>query len=156
MWPVGTYGVAWSVGLSVGRSVCLCNGCDPCKNGWTVQDAVWDVDSGGPKELYLMGFRSPHRKEHCWGGMTRMTSGFSCTPPCTIPSGPDVGIPRMLLTNISIGRLQKQSSVTLNFPNEKAPLQCGLLDYLLLLLLTIYCHDKRWRGTVTCPKINLQ
>jgi len=30
-------GVYWSV----------CHNCEPCKNGWTDQDAVWDMDSGG-------------------------------------------------------------------------------------------------------------
>jgi len=37
------------------------------------------------------------------------------------PSGSDVGISRMLSTSLSNGRLQKQLSVTLNFPNEKSP-----------------------------------
>jgi len=31
--------VAWSV----------CHSCEPCKNGWTNWDAVWIVDSSGPK-----------------------------------------------------------------------------------------------------------
>jgi len=32
-----------------------------CKNGWTNQDAVWDVNSGGPKETSVrLGFKSPH------------------------------------------------------------------------------------------------
>jgi len=34
--------------LSVGLSVCHSR--EPCKNRWTDQDAVWVVDSGGPKE----------------------------------------------------------------------------------------------------------
>ena len=37
MWPVGTDGVAWSVGRSVSLSVCH------CKNGLSVRDAVWDI-----------------------------------------------------------------------------------------------------------------
>jgi len=48
-WPIVTDGVAWSVGLSV------CHDREPCKNGWTDQDAVWDVDSGGFKEALLDG-----------------------------------------------------------------------------------------------------
>jgi len=43
-------GVEWSVRLSVGQSVC--NDREPCGNGWTDRDAVWDVDSCVPKELY--------------------------------------------------------------------------------------------------------
>jgi len=45
MWPFATDGVAWSVSSSV------CNDREPYKNGWTDQGAVWDVDSGGLKEL---------------------------------------------------------------------------------------------------------
>jgi len=41
---------------------------------------MWDVDSGGPKEL--------------WEGslLREITSGFSRMPPSTVPSGPDIGI----------------------------------------------------------------
>jgi len=32
-----------------------------CKNGWTDRDAVWGVDSDGPKEPRIRcGSRSPH------------------------------------------------------------------------------------------------
>ena len=48
MWSVVADGVAWSVCLSVGQSVC--HNHEPCKNDRTDRDAVWDVDSGGPKE----------------------------------------------------------------------------------------------------------
>jgi len=36
-------------------SVCLsvCHDREACKNGWTDQDAVWDVDSDGPKEACI-------------------------------------------------------------------------------------------------------
>ena len=41
-----------------GRFVCVCvcvcvnigHVREPCKNGWTDRDAVWDEDAGGPKE----------------------------------------------------------------------------------------------------------
>jgi len=56
MQPIVTDGVA----LSVCRFVCLsvgllvdwsvCHDRQPCKNGWTDQDAVWELDSGGPKQ----------------------------------------------------------------------------------------------------------
>ena len=45
-----------------------------------------------------------------------MTSGFSRMPPFIVAL--TLGFPRMLLTSILIGQLQKQLSVTLNFPNE--------------------------------------
>jgi len=28
----------------------VCHSHEPCKNGWTDRDAIWVVDSGGPKE----------------------------------------------------------------------------------------------------------
>ena len=43
MWPVVTDRVAWSVSLSD------CHTSEPCNNGGTDRDAVWDEDSGGPK-----------------------------------------------------------------------------------------------------------
>jgi len=51
MRPNVTDGVARSVGLSFGRSVC--HDREPGKNGWTDRDAVWDVDSGWSKEAWL-------------------------------------------------------------------------------------------------------
>jgi len=44
MLPIVTDGVAWSVCRSV------CHDREPCKNGWTDQDAVWYAESTGPKE----------------------------------------------------------------------------------------------------------
>jgi len=44
MRPIDTDRVAWSVGLSVGISVCHTS--EPCKNGCTDRDAVWVGDSG--------------------------------------------------------------------------------------------------------------
>jgi len=34
----------------VARSVYVCHTTEPCKNGLSDRDAVWVVDSGGPKE----------------------------------------------------------------------------------------------------------
>jgi len=48
MRPIVTDRVAWSVGRSVGLSVCHTS--EPCKNGWTDRDAIWVVGSDGPKE----------------------------------------------------------------------------------------------------------
>ena len=47
MRPVVIDWVLWSVSLSV------CHSSEPCKNGWTDQDAIWFEDSGGPKELCI-------------------------------------------------------------------------------------------------------
>ena len=83
MWSTATDGVAWSVGLSV------CNNCETCKNGWTSQDAIWDVDLGGPNELCIRwGSRSPTWRDNFEG----LTSWFSNTLPSIVPSGPDVRI----------------------------------------------------------------
>ena len=48
-----------------GLSLCLSVGhnCEPCKNGITDRDAVWGVDSGGPKEPRIKwGPGSPRRR----------------------------------------------------------------------------------------------
>jgi len=46
MWmrPIVTDEVSWSVCRSVWHNL------EPCKNSWTDRDAVWNVDSGWPKE----------------------------------------------------------------------------------------------------------
>ena len=53
-----------SVGLSIGHNLLL----EPCKNNWTDLDAVWALDSGGPRNHVLDGSRSPHAKGQFWGG----------------------------------------------------------------------------------------
>jgi len=52
MWTIVTDGVAWSVSL---RSVCrsVCHNRELWKHGWTDRDAVWVVDSDGPKKSYI-------------------------------------------------------------------------------------------------------
>jgi len=65
MQPISTDGVVWSVCVSVCLSVCLsvCHNRAPCKNGPRDRDAVWDIDSGEPKEPCIRcGSRSPHVK----------------------------------------------------------------------------------------------
>ena len=56
MQPIATDGVAWSVGLSVGRSVGLCLFITTMssKNGWTNQGGIWDVEWGVPEELRII------------------------------------------------------------------------------------------------------
>jgi len=49
--PIVTDQVAWSVGQSVGLSVCLTS--EPCKSGCTDQDTVWVEDSGWPRNHVL-------------------------------------------------------------------------------------------------------
>ena len=59
MRPIATDRVAWSVGRSVGLSVC--HDRELCKNG-TDRDAVWNVDSGGPMNHALDGVQIPTRE----------------------------------------------------------------------------------------------
>jgi len=47
MRPVVVDRIAWSVGLSVRHTS------EPCKNGLTDRDAVWVVESGGPREACI-------------------------------------------------------------------------------------------------------
>ena len=49
MQSIVTDRVAWSVGLSVCRSVCHTS--EPCKNG--DRDAIWVEDLGGPREPWI-------------------------------------------------------------------------------------------------------
>ena len=66
MRPIVTDGVAWSDGLSVCRSVCHSR--EPCINDGTDGDAVWIVDSGGPKEPSVRCWsKLPHLKGEFWG-----------------------------------------------------------------------------------------
>ena len=54
--------------------VCLsvCHTSEPCKNGWTDQDAVWVVGLDGPKELCIgKGVQIPHGKGQFWEGKGR-------------------------------------------------------------------------------------
>ena len=57
MQPIVTNGVVCFVCRSV------CHDREPCKNGWTDRDAIWDVDSGGPKELCIRLGPDPPREE---------------------------------------------------------------------------------------------
>jgi len=101
--------------LSVCQSVC--NDYEPCKNGWTNRDAIWDVDLGGSKELYQMpGCRS-------WEGalLTGLCGDFPACCRAQFSVALTSGFLCMLLTSILTGQLQKQSSVTSNFPNKKSP-----------------------------------
>jgi len=53
--PNVTDRVVWSV----------CHECEVRKIGWTDRNAIWSVDSGGPKVLCIgSGYRYPDRKEH--------------------------------------------------------------------------------------------
>jgi len=45
----------------------VCHTSEPCKNGWTDRDAVWDEDSGGPGNHALDGVDIPHGKGQFWG-----------------------------------------------------------------------------------------
>jgi len=65
MRPIAEDGVVWSVGRLVCRSVC--HDREPCKNGWTDTDFVWDVDSGGPNKTCNGQGLDPHTKDQFWG-----------------------------------------------------------------------------------------
>jgi len=68
MQPIVTNWVAWSVCLSVCLCLLVCHTSDPCKNGWTNQDAVWVENSGGPSEPCIRwGSRSPWEGAIFWG-----------------------------------------------------------------------------------------
>ena len=58
MRPIATDRVKWSVGHDH----------ELCNNGWTDRDAVWDENSGGPKEPCIRWkSRNPHVNGQFWG-----------------------------------------------------------------------------------------
>jgi len=82
MWPIVTDRVAWSVGLSVGRSVSR----ESCINGWTDRDAIWAVDSRGPKEPCIRrGSRSLRVKGQFWGKRHASRLVTPCSGKCARP-----------------------------------------------------------------------
>jgi len=102
--------------------VSICHNYDSCKSSWTDHDAVRDVDSGGLNEPCIRwGSRSPMRR----GNFEGMTLGFSARSRAPFPVTLTSVLPCIMLSSIPTGQPQKQSSVTLNFPNEN-PLQYGL------------------------------
>jgi len=118
MQPIATYGVAWSVSLSVMTI-------SPAKNGWTEQDAIWfwHVNSGVLKELCISwGTRSPHGKGYFWGNDDRIFPHRWAPFPVALTSG----LSHMLLTSILISWPQKQLDVTSNFSTE-GTLWCSLI-----------------------------
>jgi len=48
----------------------VCHASEPCKNGWTDRDAVWVMDSGGPKETRIRWGPDPHAKGQLSGERT--------------------------------------------------------------------------------------
>ena len=68
--------------------------------------------------MYHMG-SDPQQRE---GALSKVvTSGFSRAPPSTIFTCPDIEISPHADDRHSDRPSQRQSSVTLNFPNEKSP-----------------------------------
>ena len=51
----------------VGRSVRSLSRSWALQNGWTDRDALWDGDSGGPKEPRIRSDADPQEKEQFWG-----------------------------------------------------------------------------------------
>ena len=77
--------------IAVCLSVCIDHNREPCKNGWTDRNAVWAIDSCGPKESCISTFE-------------RMTPGF----------------PHTLSSSVPIRRPLTQSGVAVNIPREKS------------------------------------
>ena len=50
---------------SICWSVCHCS--EPCRNGWTSRDAIWDLGSDGPKKSSVRWGPDPHENGQFWG-----------------------------------------------------------------------------------------
>ena len=124
-----------SVCWLVGHSVCLlvCNNCEPCKNGWTNWDAIWCMDSVGPRN-YVLYVQIPHEQGHLWGWWHQDFPVF-CRAPTLWRWHRDFLTycwPAFRLADCRSSRVSRWI-----FFNQNTPLQCGLssnfFDYLLLL-----------------------
>jgi len=89
----------------------------------------------GPRNYALDRGPDPPRERNTFEG--GMTSRFFCTLLSTVLTGCDIRISRILSTSVLTRQLQKQSSVTLNFPNEKPPLMWALIKILRPLVTII-------------------
>ena len=133
MRPIATDGVGWSVSRSVYDDH------NPCKNGWNDRHAIWDVDLGVPKELFIRWVQIPTGR----GIFEGIASAFSRMPPCTphatmhrsVPMVLTSGFPHMLSTIIPVGRLQKKLSVTLIFQMKNPPATWPLIKSIWPLVI---------------------
>jgi len=82
MLPIVTDRVAWSVCLSVGRSVC--HNREPYKNGWTDRDAVWAVGSYGLTESCIRWGSDPRWHEAILRGKGRPAVKYSDSVPWAV------------------------------------------------------------------------
>ena len=108
IWPIATDRVVWSVGLSV------CNDWEAGalqRNSCTNCDAIWNVDSVGPRHYIWDGVKIPMGRAL----LRWMMSGFSHMPPSTISSDPDIGISMHTVKQHSIVWLSEQWSVNIKF-----------------------------------------
>jgi len=117
-----------------------CNDCEQCQNGWTDRNAICDVDSVGPKELSVRWrSRYPVGKGTFDGGWRWdfPTSHWASFPLALFPC--------VLFNSIPSGRLQKQSSVALNFPYEKSsPVMRPVLKFFDHLSIDCIAVLHRW------------
>ena len=116
--------VVWSICLCLSVCLSVCKDCEPCKSGWTDQDAISIVDSGWPKELC---------PDHCTGRGTfeGMMLGFSACCRALFSMAQMLGFPHMLSISIPVGWSQKQLSITKN------PAPCDAA-----------CHHNSWTTCV--------
>jgi len=70
MRPIVTDQVAWSVSQSVWDSS------EPCKNGWTDRNSVWDLDSGGPKKALSGAVHLVPLSEYQWTNHVQRRCGL--------------------------------------------------------------------------------
>jgi len=130
--------------------VCLsvCNDHEPSKNSWTAQDAIWVVDSGGPKKLYIRwGSRSPLGR----GTFEGMTSVFSHMVLSTIPSGPDIGISLHAVNQHSDWLATEAAECRINFSQWKLPVMRPVIKvhWPLVYACDIWTPCDYWSGTIT-------
>jgi len=96
----------------------VCDDMSPAKTVELIQMPFGMWTLVGPRNYVLDGGPDTPRE----GALLReMALGVSACYRALFPVALTLGFPRMLLISIPTGQLQMQSSVTLNFPNEKSP-----------------------------------
>jgi len=117
MQPIATDGAAWSVGSSVRLAISMSlMTMGPAKLAEPIEMPFGMWTRVGPRIYVLDGAPDPPTGRGTFEGMIQdfPTHGRTLFTVALMS-----GFPRMLWMSVSVGWMQKQSNVTLSFPNEK-------------------------------------
>jgi len=111
----------------------------------------------GPKDVICIRWQSrywdTHWKGHFWGGGWHWDFPAGCRAPFPLAMSP--GFPHMLSTSVPAGRPRKQLSVTLNFPDEKPAVWCGLSSKFFDHVITFVSYCSKTCTESYVPILNI-